>query len=127
MTPLIPVSCGELIDKLTILQIKIERLESPGALANVRRELAALRQVAVPLPASVELDRLTGALLAVNRQLWDVEDSLRDKEARQLFDAAFVEQARAVYRLNDERARIKREINRLLGSDLVEEKQYGCQ
>lgn len=124
MTPLVPVSCGELIDKITILELKVARLPSPDAVANATRELAALRQAAAALPASAALDGLQQELLAVNRQLWDIEDAIRGKEAHQCFDAAFIELARAVYRTNDERARVKRAINLLLGSGLVEEKHY---
>lgn len=125
MTPRIPVSWGELIDKITILEIKAERLHVLEALANVRRELAvlleALAEMADPPPG---LAPLRSALGAVNRRLWDIEDNIREKEASQSFDADFIELARAVYRSNDERSRIKREINELLRSDIVDEKQY---
>ena len=124
MMPHVPVSCGELIDKITILEIKIERLRAPEAAANAARERDALREAEAGLPPSAELDRLKTELLAVNRRLWDIEDAIRDQEARQSFDAAFIERARAVYRTNDERARIKRAINLLLHSGIIEEKQY---
>jgi hypothetical protein len=120
--PCIPVSWGELIDKITILEIRLERLGAPGAIANVQQELALLRE-ALPEP-SAGLQRLRAELLAVNRRLWDIEDAIRRKEAASAFDAGFIELARSVYRTNDERTRIKREINALLQSDLVEEKHY---
>jgi len=125
MTPSVPVSCGELIDKITILEIKAEQLRAVGARENAGRELAHL--VAVldslePLPAG--LAGLKGSLGAVNRRLWEIEDNIRMKEAAQTFDAEFIELARAVYLTNDQRSRIKREIDELLQSELVEEKQY---
>ena len=120
--PLVPVSWGELIDKITILEIKVERLRQPDAVANARRELALL--LAALGPEDADLDRLRGELGAVNRGLWDIEDRIREKEALQSFDSDFIALARAVYRSNDERARIKREINLLLRSAIIEEKQY---
>lgn len=129
MTPgaplLIPVSWGELIDKITILEIKSHRLRSADARANTERELAALRQVLAeqePLPAG--LQQLRTALEAVNRRLWDIEDAVREKDAAGDFGPEFVTLARSVYRENDERSRLKRAINRLLNSALVEEKEY---
>ncbi|TAJ65242.1 DUF6165 family protein [Brevundimonas sp.] len=124
--PHIPVGWGEIIDKLTILEIKQDRIPGAEALANVRRELAAIEAIAVPpLRASPELAARKDQLAAVNRTLWNIEDALRDKEAGQAFDEEFIALARAVYRYNDERALIKQAINRLLGSDIVEEKSYG--
>ncbi len=124
MTPMphVPVSWGELIDKITILEIKVERLRQPDAVANARRELALL--LAALAEPDAELDRLRRELGAVNRELWDIEDRIREKEARQSFDADFIALARLVYRSNDERARIKRAINLLLRSAIIEEKQY---
>jgi hypothetical protein len=125
MTPHIPVSWGELIDKTTILEIRLERLREPTARANTAHELALLRAVLAELvEAPPRLAVLREELAAVNRRLWDIEDEIRSKEASQSFDAQFIELARAVYQSNDERNRIKREINDLLGSDIVEEKQY---
>lgn len=125
MTLLAPVSWGELIDKITILEIKAERIADPAKLANVRRELQALQAVrdagATPTPA---LLALTQELRRINRTLWDIEDSIRDCEARSDFGSDFVALARKVYKTNDRRAAVKREINTLLGSDLVEEKSY---
>lgn len=123
--PLTPVSCGELIDKITILEIKSVQIKAPAALANVARELAYLEAIVregnLLRGKVVELKQ---ALHTVNLQLWKVEDDIRDKEARQEFDAGFIALARSVYHLNDDRARLKREINEALGSELVEEKSY---
>jgi predicted nucleic acid-binding Zn-ribbon protein len=123
--PMVEVSWGELVDKLTILEIKAQRLTAPTAVANVRKELAALQSVLQRLqPRPAELDALKAQLKSVNQSLWDVEDQIRAKEAAQSFDRGFIELARAVYFNNDQRARLKREINVLLKSELVEEKQY---
>ena len=121
----IEVSPGELIDKLTILEIKLARLSDAGALANVRHEYDSLAaERAGTLPASAELDSLAAELKAVNEALWVIEDDIRERERARDFGAKFVELARAVYRNNDRRAALKREINRLLGSAIVEEKSY---
>ena len=122
MTPRVPVSWGELIDKITILEIKTERLRAPAARTNAAHELALLREVLTAPPAG--LAALRAELAAVNRRLWDIEDDIRRKEASKAFDAEFIALARAVYRNNDERGRMKRAINELLGSDIIEEKQY---
>jgi len=124
-TILTPVSIGELIDKITILEIKAERIDDAGKLANVRAELAGL----LPLvhgqqAAQPSLARLQSQLKAINERMWDIQDQLRDKEAHQQFDEAFVALARGVYRTNGERVQVKNEINRVAGSALVEEKQY---
>jgi hypothetical protein len=125
MTPRIPVSYGELIDRISILEIKVERLGAPEQRANADRELAMLLKTVAEMPEPpVGLAALKSALGKVNRRLWDIEDMIRQKEASQSFDAEFIELARAVYRTNDERSRIKREINALLRSDIVDEKQY---
>jgi hypothetical protein len=124
-TPHIPVSWGELIDKITILDIKRERLTDPSALANVWRELEALSAIAGPVLAGNEAARaLGGQLKTLNETLWEIEDRIRAKEAATSFDAEFVELARSVYRRNDERAALKKQLNRSLGSELVEEKSY---
>jgi Family of unknown function (DUF6165) len=121
----VPVSFGELLDKIAILQIKSERMNDASKLANVRHELTALEQTWMAHPAAGhEIASLRAALKAVNERLWVIEDDIRIKEQRQEFDAEFVRLARAVYFENDERARIKREINRALGSSYVEEKSY---
>jgi hypothetical protein len=123
--PIVPVSWGELLDKIAILEIKRQRLRAPDAITNTERELAALRpalDVLAPVPAG--LTELRAALGAVNLRLWTIEDRIREQEAKGDFGPEFVALARSVYRENDERGRIKRAINTLLGSGLVEEKQY---
>ena len=126
MTPLqVEVSAGELVDKITILEIKSERLTDPAKLANVANELAALtRARAEHLPAVAELDGLTRDLKTVNEALWDIEDAVREHERNKDFGARFVELARSVYQQNDRRAAFKRRINALTGSRLIEEKSY---
>jgi hypothetical protein len=122
---LVPVSFGELLDKIAILQIKSERMTDAAKLANVRKELSALEQTWMQHPAAGgDIVELRAALKAVNERLWAIEDDIRVKESRQEFDAEFVQLARAVYIENDDRARIKREINQNLGSAYVEEKSY---
>lgn len=124
--PLVPVSIGEVIDKVTILEIKQRRIDDPAKRANVDAEFAALQEVLAPLllgaPArvSMAIDRLR----AINAKLWQVEDDIRDCEREQDFGPRFVALARSVYVTNDERAAVKRELNQLLGSRLVEEKSY---
>ena len=121
----VPVSPGELLDKITILRIKSARMRDSGKLANVRTELAALERVWNASPyAAVDVAGDVSALLAVNERLWTIEDDIRDKERAQTFDAEFVRLARAVYVENDERAAIKRRLNVKLGSSLIEEKSY---
>jgi phenylalanyl-tRNA synthetase alpha subunit len=123
--PLIPVSWGELIDKITILEIKRVRLEGDAVLANVGRELAALKAIAAPVLADDKAaSHLMIRLKALNQTLWDLEIGVRTKEASNRFDAEFVELARAIYRHNDERAALKRQLNLQLGSELIEEKNY---
>lgn len=121
----IEVSVGELLDKITILEIKSERIADPAKLANVRKELEALRGAweASPLNSG-DVSAEMGALKRVNEALWDIEDDIRRKEAQRQFDDAFVELARSVYKQNDRRAAIKKELNLKLGSALVEEKSY---
>lgn len=121
----VPISFGELLDKISILEIKAERITDPAKRANVERELALLEQTWRAAPESkVDLGERRAALRAVNLRLWDIEDDIRAKERAQAFDDEFVRLARAVYHENDERARIKREVNVELGSALVEEKSY---
>jgi hypothetical protein len=121
----VPVSFGELLDKVAILEIKSERMSDPAKLANVRRELDELRASWQAAPQSaIDISALLADLKAVNERLWVIEDDIRIQESKQLFDAEFIRLARAVYFENDERARIKREINLKLGSALVEEKSY---
>lgn len=120
-----PVSVGELIDKITILEIKLERIADPAQLANVRAEHGLLTRIYADNAIAGKIDAADAETLrSVNRSLWEVEDLLREHEARGDFDAAFVELARSVYRLNDRRAAAKRSINRRSGSLVVEEKSY---
>lgn len=121
----IPISYGELIDKITILEIKFARIDDSAKRANVERELAVLSDVwqrADVDPARINEPR--EQLKAINERLWDIEDAIREKEADRTFDDGFVQLARSVYLTNDERAALKRLINERLGSDLVEEKSY---
>lgn len=123
--PLAPVSWGELLDKITILEIKADRIEDAAARANVARELALLREVAAPVLPQPGLAALIEALRSINCALWEIEDAIRARDAAARFDAEFIRLARAVYLTNDERAALKRKINVLLRSVLVEEKSYG--
>ncbi len=122
---LVPISPGELLDKITILRIKSARIADEGKLANVRLELGLLeakwRESGC---AAFDVSREERALQDVNERLWDIEDRIRDKEAAQTFDTQFIELARSVYLSNDERAAIKRRLNAQLGSRMVEEKSY---
>ena len=121
----VEVSAGELVDKITILEIKAERIADPDKLANVHRELRSLTATRrEALPSSEELDELTAELRRINERLWEIEDDIRDCERKSDFGERFIELARAVYRTNDRRAGAKRRINELLGSELVEEKDY---
>jgi uncharacterized protein DUF6165 len=121
----VPVSPGELLDKITILRIKSARMTDPKKLANVRRELEALEETWRSSPYSaVDTEGELSALLQVNERLWTIEDDIRDKERARTFDADFIRLARAVYIENDERAAIKKRVNLKLGSTLVEEKSY---
>jgi len=121
----VEVSWGELVDKITILQIKAERIQDAAKVANVRRELQALdaerRQALALDPGAAGLER---QLKEVNEALWDIEDEIRDCERRKDFGPRFIELARAVYVTNDRRSLVKRQLNELLGSSLIEEKSY---
>ena len=120
-----PVSFGELLDKIAILQIKSERMSDEAKLGNVRNELSALETTWMAHPAAGHnIVELRARLKAVNERLWVIEDDIRIKEKAQEFDAEFIRLARAVYFENDDRARIKKEINLALGSSYVEEKSY---
>jgi hypothetical protein len=121
----VPISPGELIDKITILQIKSERITDPVKVANVRTELALLEATWRESPFSTsDIEMEWASLRRINEKLWDVEDRLRDKERARTFDQEFIELARSVYFTNDERAAVKREINTKLGSKIIEEKSY---
>ncbi len=122
---MVPISPGELLDKITILRIKSQRMTDRDKLANVRHELDLLERTwreSGHAGAKVSADER--ALEAVNAKLWDIEDDIREKESRQAFDQRFIELARAVYLNNDERAAIKKRINQKLGSKILEEKSY---
>jgi hypothetical protein len=122
---LVPISPGELIDKITILEIKSQRMTDEAKLKNVRTELAMLTETwKASAYAATDVGPEWAGLRGVNEQLWDIEDRIRDKERDAKFDAEFIELARAVYVTNDERAAIKKRINTKLGSALVEEKSY---
>ncbi len=122
---LVPLSPGELVDKITILRIKVARIQDAVKLANVKLELSLLEQTWRESGcAAQDVSADEHALQHVNERLWDIEDRIRDKEAKQSFDRDFIELARAVYVSNDERAAIKKRINSQLGSRLVEEKSY---
>jgi len=121
----IDVSVGEIMDKLTILEIKAEKIQDQDKLANVHKERESLLPV-VDQPAyqTDEVRRLFTALKEINLKLWDIEDAIRQKEADKTFDKGFIELARSVYFTNDERAALKKQINLATGSELVEEKSY---
>jgi len=121
----VPVSPGEVLDKITILEIKSERMSDAGKLANVRRELELLQaswHKAVRQDDTVR--RIHAELKTINAALWEIEDDIRDKERAREFDQVFIELARSVYVTNDKRANAKKELNLYLGSEIVEEKSY---
>ena len=125
MTIQATISYGEFLDKLTILEIKNERITDKSKLENIQTELNLVKQLWQDSPASkIDITSELAALKAVNEKLWKIEDDIRDKERQQSFDQGFIDLARSVYFENDDRANIKREINLKLGSDLVEEKSY---
>lgn len=122
---MVPTSPGELIDKLTILRLKSEKIEDVAKLAHVRHEQEVLQAIArEALPQSDDLQTLWEALYGINADLWVIEDDIRAFEARGDFGEGFIALARAVYVTNDQRAAIKKDINMLLGSAIVEEKSY---
>ena len=118
----IEVSIGEIVDKLSILQIKLENITDEGKLVNVKKEFDYLYNI-VFKDLKMQLDDYQ-RLLNINKQLWDIEDDIRDEERAKRFEDKFIELARAVYVTNDERSRIKKDINVKYGSDFVEEKSY---
>ena len=121
----VPISPGELLDKITILQIKSERISDPAKVANVRTELDLLQKVwNEAVEADDEIAALTAQLKAINEKLWDIEDDIRDEERNKRFGDRFIELARAVYVTNDERADAKKKVNLHLNSAIVEEKSY---
>ena len=125
MTIKVDVSVGEFLDKVTILEIKSERIKDTAKLENVNRELSLLKKIwAESEFADSDIADEMGRLKAINEKLWEIEDDIRDKERDRKFDDKFIELARSVYYSNDERAAIKKELNIKLGSELVEEKSY---
>jgi Family of unknown function (DUF6165) len=122
----VPVSIGEVVDKITILEIKASRLGDEAKLRNVHQELRALTEAFDERFPDVdeEVRALFAALRTVNETLWEIEDEIRECERHRSFESRFIELARAVYRTNDERAALKRAINLRLGSRLIEEKSY---
>ena len=122
---LIPISPGELLDKITILQIKAERIADPVKVANVKTELDMLSKVwSETVEVDAEITALTTELKSVNEALWEIEDDIRDEERGRRFGERFIELARAVYVTNDERANAKKKVNLHLNSTIVEEKSY---
>jgi len=121
----VEVSVGEFLDKLSILEIKSEKIADPAKLANVRRELQVLRDTwAASELAGADVREDYAELMTLNRRLWDIEDRIREQEGERRFDQEFIELARSVYSTNDLRAAVKKRINLRLGSGLVEEKSY---
>ena len=123
----VPISPGELIDKITILEIKAANIGDATKLANVKVELQLLQETwRASAHAGTNIDAEWKQLRDVNKKLWDIEDDIRDKERQRKFDQEFIELARAVYISNDERAAVKKQINTKLGSKIVEEKSYAA-
>lgn len=123
-TPIVPISWGDLIDKITILELKNSKIENPAALANVRNELALLLKIAEAQLEATEIIDVKKKLYCVNEELWNIEDRIREKERANEFDSEFIGLARSVYKRNDERAALKRLINIILVSEIIEEKSY---
>jgi hypothetical protein len=124
-TPFIPISWGELFDKITILQIKLENLKDKNALQNVKIEYEKLNSIFNDVFfENTKANQLITDLKLINERLWNIEDLIRDKERNKVFDKEFIELARKVYITNDKRSRVKRNINKTFGSELVEEKSY---
>ena len=123
--PKIPISWGELLDKITILEIKSENLVSTSALKNVEKEKQQLHTIFLKHDLEKKVsDGLFTELKQINKKLWDIEDNIREKERKKSFDEEFIQLARSVYIINDQRSRVKRNINNTFGSDLMEEKSY---
>jgi transcriptional regulator of nitric oxide reductase len=121
----VPVSPGEVLDKITILEIKSERMSDPDKVANVRVELALLQATWTDtIRDTREIQKLHAQLKEINEALWEIEDDIRDKERAREFDDRFIKLARAIYVTNDKRSRIKKELNQHLGSEIIEEKSY---
>lgn len=120
----VEISNGELLDKISILQIKLERISDESKLKNIQVEYTELTEIGAKLLEDDQIQTLYMKLKAVNQALWDIEDEIRIKEKEKIFDKEFVDLARSVYITNDKRADIKKEINLLSGSYLIEEKSY---
>jgi len=121
----VPVSPGEVLDKITILEIKSERMSDPEKIANVRVELGLLQDTwNENIRDTREIQKLHAQLKEINEALWEIEDDIRDKERAKEFDDRFIELARAVYVTNDKRSRVKKDLNLHLGSEIIEEKSY---
>ena len=122
---LVPISPGETLDKITILEIKSERMEDPQKVANVSHELGLLSEVwSDSVTEDETIAELHKLLKTINEELWEIEDDIRDEEHNNRFRERFIELARAVYVTNDKRAQAKKDVNLHLGSDIVEEKSY---
>jgi hypothetical protein len=120
----VPVSCGEAADKITILEIKRDRIRDPVKRANVEKELELISRIFATVESKADVGSALARLKEINRRLWDIEEAIREHERKGDFSAAFVQLAREVYQLNDQRARAKRSIDVLLGSPIREEKSY---
>ena len=121
----VPVSPGEVLDKITILEIKSERMSDPDKVHNVKAELSLLQETwNENIRDTREIQSLHAQLKEINEALWEIEDDIRDKERAKEFDDRFIELARAVYVTNDKRSRVKKELNLHLGSEIIEEKSY---
>lgn len=121
----VEISIGEFFDKITILEIKQQRIKDAAKLENINKELDSLNRLLLQLPFSrAEVADEVAELKTINEKLWEIEDDIREKESQKAFDEGFIELARAVYFTNDRRSEVKREINLKLGSDFVEEKSY---
>jgi hypothetical protein len=121
----VPVSPGEVLDKITILEIKSERMSDPEKVANVQVELALLQETwAETISDTDVIQSLHAKLKEINEALWEIEDDIRDKERAKEFDERFIKLARAVYVTNDRRSQVKKELNLHLGSEIIEEKSY---
>ena len=122
--PRVPTSWGELLDKITILEVKVTRLPTAKARASAGKELAMLREIAAPVLSHPEIAPLAAQLKTLNEMLWDIEDRIREHERANDFGEDFIALARSVYKTNDQRGAVKRQINLVLGSALIEEKSY---
>ena len=123
-TPKIPISWGELIDKITILEIKLNKINGQSALINIQKEFNYLDEIFRKENIEHFIFEIKSSLKEINLKLWVVEDDIRHKELKGAFDNEFIQLARSVYKLNDERAKLKKSINLILNSELIEEKSY---